>query len=828
MPNEIVLENEKQGNPESEWGLPNGASSNIEGFATDISTDVGGTVQFKINTNATDYRLEIYRVGYYNGDGARLVGTIQHHGAEIQPAPIIDLTRATADAGNWAVTDSWTVPSDAVSGVYIAKLVREDGTAGENHIPFIIRDDDGHSDIVFQTSDTTWQAYNNWGGASLYQNFLGTGTDAAFAVSYNRPVSTTTGNALFSTGEYSAIRWLEANGYDVSYIAGVDTARSGSELLEHKLFLSVGHDEYWSGDQRANVEAARDAGVNLAFWSGNEVWWKTRWESSLDSTPDAYRTLVTYKESHLTATDPSPEWTGTWGDPLNPVGAAPSNALTGTLFAVNSYRTDSINVSSDYSKLLFWANTDIAHLQPGESIQLAPGTLGYEWDVDADNGFRPAGLINLSSTTIAVDSLTPGPNDLISTSGNATHSLTLYRAPSGALVFGAGTVFWAWALDSNNPGRVQADPNVEQAMVNLLAQMGIQPETLKEGFIPGVQSTDHIAPQSTIYPLSGSLSVGSQVAIAGTATDFGGGVVAGVEFSGDGGATWHKATGTQNWNYTWTPDKIGLVNIEARAVDDSLNLEHTASANVFVDFQHSGFDPGYYLAMNPDVKAAGVDPYEHYITYGWTEGRDPNALFSTNLYLAANPDVEAAGVDPLTHFEAYGWEEGRNPSPGFDVRLYTLNNPDVASAGENPLDHYLVYGQAQGVTTYAAMGRVDENGFSREFYEFRNPDVAAAGVDPYQHYLLYGAEEGRNPNPYFDTKYYLAQNPDVAAAGVNPLEHYETYGWHEGRDPSAQFNTDAYLAANPDVAAADVDPLYHYIMYGVYEGRDPDGTTVTT
>ena len=97
----------------------------------------------------------------------------------------------------------------------------------------------------------------------------------------------------------AAIRWLEKNGYDVSYIAGVDTARSGSDLLNHKLFLSVGHDEYWSADQRANVEAARDAGVNLAFWSGNEVFWETRWEPSLDSTPDAYRTLVTYKESPM-------------------------------------------------------------------------------------------------------------------------------------------------------------------------------------------------------------------------------------------------------------------------------------------------------------------------------------------------------------------------------------------------------------------------------------------------------------------------------------------------------------------------------------------------
>ena len=446
--NAIVLENEKPGNPESEWGLPDGASSSIQGFTTDISTDVGGTVQFKVDTDATQYRLDIYRLGYYNGDGARLVGSIDHVGAVSQPTPIVDMTTATVDAGNWNVTDTWNVPADAVSGVYIAKLVREDGTQGENQIPFVVRDDGSHSDIVFQTQDTTWQAYNDWGGASLYTDTLGNGANRAYAVSYNRPLNTEASNSIFGDGEYSAIQWLEKNGYDVSYISGVDTARSGSELLNHKLFLSAGHSEYWSSEQRAAVEAARDAGVNLAFWGGNDVYWKTRWEPSLDATPDAYRTLVTYKESTGTV-DPSSTWTGTWSDPRSPT-PDPENALTGTIFTVTATRYDTISVSSDYSKLLFWANTDISHLQPGQSIQLAPGMLGTEWESDLDNGFRPAGLIDLSSTTLNVNTLVTNPaiGDAggIST-GNATHNLTLYRAASGALVFSAGTIYWADALD---------------------------------------------------------------------------------------------------------------------------------------------------------------------------------------------------------------------------------------------------------------------------------------------------------------------------------------------------------------------------------------------
>ena len=102
--------------------------------------------------------------------------------------------------------------------------------------------------------------------------------------------------------EYPMVRWLEANGYDVTYSSRHRYRSARRELLKnHKVFLSVGHDEYWSGQQRANVEAARDAGVNLAFFSGNEVFWKTRWEPSIDGTATPYRTLVTYKETHANA-----------------------------------------------------------------------------------------------------------------------------------------------------------------------------------------------------------------------------------------------------------------------------------------------------------------------------------------------------------------------------------------------------------------------------------------------------------------------------------------------------------------------------------------------
>jgi Leishmanolysin/Bacterial pre-peptidase C-terminal domain len=234
----------------------------------------------------------------------------------------------------------------------------------------------------------------------------------------------------------------------------------------------------------------------------------------------------------------------------------------------------------------------------------------------------------------------------------------------------------------------------------------------------------------------------------------------------------------------------------------------------------NGFDPAFYLAHNPDVAAAGIDPYQHYLTYGWKEGRDPNAYFSTLGYLNDNRDVKTAGLNPLLHYDAYGWREFRDPGSQFDTEYYLLHNPDVAAAQIDPLAHFLTHGINEARLLLPAVGnQVNATDFDRDFYLLSFADVAAAGVDPYQHFLTNGWREGRDPNGLFHTSEYLARNPDVAAAGINPLLHYAQYGWREGRDPSSLFSTSGYLAANPDVAAAGIDPLNHFIVWGIHEGR---------
>jgi hypothetical protein len=613
--NPIACENSKPGYDPAIWQINGVGDPSIQGFATSMSVNVGQTINFKIKTNASNYRIDILRLGYYDGDGARLIASNIPKSASLpqsQPACLTNSSTGLIDCGNWGVSASWTVPSTAVSGVYLAHLLRTD-TGGDSHIIFVVRNDASTSPILLQTSDATWQAYNAYGGNSLYSCTVACppgdpeGYKAAYAVSYNRPfdgaLSTDNGQSWFFHAEYQMVRWLERNGYNLSYTSSADVERAGPLLQNHNVFISSGHDEYWSAGQRSNVEAARDAGVNLAFFTGNEVFWKTRWTSSSDGSNSPYRTLVSYKETHFPSpVDPAgpATWTGTWRDPRwSPPGDGgdPENSLTGQLFLVNRGTSD-IKVPANYGKLRLWRNTAAASLTSGQTLTLGAGqgTLGYEWDSDIDNGFRPPGLFRLSSTTVNGVEKFYDYGTYLETA-TATHNLTMYRAASGARVFGAGTVQWSWGLDNTDawnatltvPAGLPPDPNMEQATVNLFADMGVQPSTLRSGLAAAAPSSDAAAPSTLISaPSSGAtLTDGAQVTISGTASDPGGGKVAGVEVSTDGGSTWHPATGvtpgaSTSWSYAWVAHGAPTANIRARAVDDSGNLE-TASSGLTVN-----------------------------------------------------------------------------------------------------------------------------------------------------------------------------------------------------------------------------------------------------
>ena len=575
--NPITVENALTGSPASEWDISGYGDASIQGFANPFSINTGETVSFYVDVDpVATYSINIYRLGYYGGLGARRVAEVGNTLPGVaQPDPLYDQSTGKTDCANWSVSASWTA-TGAVSGIYIAKLTRNDN-GGSSHIVFVVRDDSRNSDILVKTSDATWQAYNAYGGNNFYSE--GRTVDVfthAVKASYNRPFYTRgggdwgygPGNWLFNA-EYPMLRWLERNGFDVTYTTDVDMGMAVQTITpaNHRAMISVGHDEYWSGTARTNFENARNSGVHLAFFSGNEVYWKVRWE-------DNGRTLVCYKEGTMGENncggdcDPTDIWTGLWrdGDPAvypGSDGGRPENALTGQISW--NPTVSSIQVPSEYRNLRFWRNTSVAALADGQTATMPYGTLGYEMDWEQYFDTYPAGRVTMSQTV----------------EGGRTHKLSLYRQQqNNALVFGAGTVQWAWGLDGTHDGLV-ATPSLamQQATLNLFADMGVAPLSKQSDLITPTSPADLTKPVSVIAdPAEGAtVAAGSSVIINGTATDTGG-VVAGVDVSVDGGLTWRAATGTSSWTFVWLPAAEGTVTVKSRAFDDSGNIESLETA----------------------------------------------------------------------------------------------------------------------------------------------------------------------------------------------------------------------------------------------------------
>ncbi|HEX5923086.1 MAG TPA: DUF4082 domain-containing protein [Baekduia sp.] len=697
----VACENTKAGTDPEIWQTTGAGDSDLQGFATQMSVNKGTTVNFKIkSTVGNAYKIDIYRLGYYQGNGARLMqGGITPSGSSTQSNPCLNNTTGLVDCGNWTVSSSWAVPSTAVSGVYVAHLVRNDGD-GDSQIIFVVRDDASTSKLLLQTSDATWQAYNSYGGNNLYDCTVNCpdgnprAYKAAYKVSYNRPLGQPYDgvSSLFDGAEYSMIRFLERNGYDMSYTSSSDLGRAPALLLNHKVFISSGHDEYWSASQRSAVEAARAAGVSLAFFSGNEMFWKTRWEPSIDGSNTANRTLVTYKDTHFDARVDPVEWTGSWYDPRFTTagdGVTPQNAVTGQSFTVNA-GTTSLTVPAAYGKLRLWRNTAAASLTGSQVLTLSPATLGYEWDVDADNGYRPAGQVKLSATTASGLDVFTDYGTTVVPGGTATHNLTMYKTSSGARVFGAGTVQWAFGLDSPNPGGGVANLTMQQATANLFADMGAQPVTPMSGLLAATASTDTTAPTATVGTLVTTVADGTKVTITGTAADVGG-QVAGIEVTTDGGASWHPATsGTTSWTYTWVAHGAAA-KVQARATDDSGNIgAATAAKTVAVTCPCSLFGTNV-TPVTADVDGGDASPIEvgfkfQSDTYGTVKGvRFYKATANTgthigNLWAADGTRLASA---TFTGESASGWQ-----TVTFSTPVQVTPNTTYVASYYTPTGHY--------------------------------------------------------------------------------------------------------------------------------------------
>jgi hypothetical protein len=435
----------------------------ISGFGSKISINHGDSLDFYVTTTAPSFTIDIFRTGYYQGIGARLITSLGSfpglHQAIPQPDPVTGMIACT----NWTKATTLQIPSTWVTGVYLAKLTTSTGNS--SFIFFVVRNDGGHEDLVFQTSVTTYQAYNTWGGTSLYNNLTNGSVFSpphATKVSFDRPFNPGDSNGAghYFFYEYKFVYWLESQGYDVTYTTNIDTDSNVNPLTNHKGFLSVGHDEYWSRAARTNVQNAINAGVNVAFFSANTMYWQIRFESNSKGTP--YRVEVGYKDfaTDTTPPGPDPQWnvnnsivTTLWRDP---VVNQPENGIIGVMYE------QQVDANYDYvvqnASSWVYANTGFVN---GSTVH---GIVGYEYDKVYNNGFSPAGLTVLSNSPVH------GCCGGFSSFANST----LYTAPSGARVFASGTIQWSWGL-ANVQGNTFADPRIQQTTANILNNFIIGP-----------------------------------------------------------------------------------------------------------------------------------------------------------------------------------------------------------------------------------------------------------------------------------------------------------------------------------------------------------------
>ncbi|HZU58782.1 MAG TPA: N,N-dimethylformamidase beta subunit family domain-containing protein [Actinocrinis sp.] len=437
--NPVQRENSRPGTPG--WEIPANAGTVITGYASETSVTPGQSFQLHVAAPpGSRYRVFVYRLGWYQGIGGRLIACVpgcrSSHAAIAQPPPTTPDSVTGLFRAPWRVTENVVIPSDAASGYYEAKLEIVSGAhAGAvGNVPLIVRQNPAApaTAVLVQVPVNTWEAYNPWGGKSLYQFNT---SRHALEVSFDRPFDQSEFHDMVTRLELPWVRFLERSGIDVSYQTDIDTDTTPGSLLHHRLVFSIGHDEYWTQQMREAFDQALARAVNLMFGS-NSGEWRMRYAAGR-------RAIVEWRDSSLDSSldpvrDPRLEsgFFSSFGEPecrlmgVEHLWAAQRDLTSPpTAYTVVGPRSDP------------WLAA--AGLAPGDVI---PGVVGYEWDSYIPDCFAGQ-VVRLMTTSI------PG-------SGGVTHSADMVRAtaPSGGRVFAMGTMELAWALDGQ--GGRSADPRV--------------------------------------------------------------------------------------------------------------------------------------------------------------------------------------------------------------------------------------------------------------------------------------------------------------------------------------------------------------------------------
>ncbi len=449
--NPIVTENALPGT--DEWAsIGNYDITRLAAYPGATSVNAGGPISIYAKGTGTSLSARLYRLGYYQNHGARLITTYSGISLSSQP----NCTRISSTGlvrCPWSPAFTINTNSSWVSGVYLLRMDSSDGY--RFFVYFIVRNDSSSADFLFVEASKTNQAYNGYGGESLYNSYNNEGRARAYQVSFDRPYNSGAGTGSFFTHDVDMVRWVEASGYDVTYISDVDQAINPNFMQGHTVLLEVGHPEYWSWNERDNVDAALAAGKHMVFASANVSWWNVRLEPS---SVGPNRVITCYKDETLDPTPVPPYVTVEFDGPIL---QRPENQLTGVNY--QSYADDAVYnapwvLTAPPTKWYF----DCTGLQAGDRVN---NVIGEEWDAVVNNGRSPSGMDILSQSTVI------GPQGM-QTLANSV----IFTTTNGAKVFSAGSIHWSWGLiDHSYPNQVfesyavsnDADHRTEQLMANI-------------------------------------------------------------------------------------------------------------------------------------------------------------------------------------------------------------------------------------------------------------------------------------------------------------------------------------------------------------------------
>ncbi|MFK0293572.1 N,N-dimethylformamidase beta subunit family domain-containing protein [Streptomyces sp. NPDC090442] len=410
----------------------------IKGFAVPGAVAPGDAIDFRVSVDPPQpFSIDVYRIGHYAGAGAAKITTSPRLAGIVQPAPL--LVDRTVSCHHWWLSWRLQVPTYWQLGAYVAVLTTVDGRY-RSHVPFTVRDAEP-ADLLLLLPDITWQAYNLYPedgrtGASLYHAWDEKGAllgerDAATTVSFDRPYAGA-GLPLHVGHAYDFIRWAERYGYDLAYADARDLHAGRVDPTRYRGLVFPGHDEYWSVPMRRTVEAARDAGTSLVFLSANTLYWQVE----LAPSPAGPDSLLNCRKRQ------GPGRPALWRELGNP-----EQRLMGIQYAGRVPEPVPLVVRN--AEHWLWEATG-AH----EGDELAGLVAG-----EADRYFPRTSLPEHTRRILLAHS--PYRDG----EGVRRHQETsLYRAPSGALVFSSGTFAWSPALD--RPGHI--DQRVQRATANLL------------------------------------------------------------------------------------------------------------------------------------------------------------------------------------------------------------------------------------------------------------------------------------------------------------------------------------------------------------------------